>query len=362
MLNTFVINRCMVLMRKWDAGRGAAADRAGEDHLFRRRADDEPRADAASRPRQIRPLDADRHRRRRRRRARPTTSRGLRETFKTAQPALGYGLTETNAVGCGNVWSNYAAKPDSTGRPHRADGRPGDPRRRRPPARRRRARRGRDPIGRQHQGYWRDPAATAAAFTADGYFRTGDIGYLDEDDYLFIVDRKKDIIIRGGENIACPEVEAALYAHEAVAEASVFGVPDERLGEVPVAVVHLEEGGMLTARTICARRSPAGSAPFKVPAADRHLARAAAQARHRQDRQGEPARPLPGLMKQLGRFVTPRLDPGPPASDERAGGGGCRIKYRHERPSARGRCALLQALRDAAKRVLSALNRRVFLH
>ena len=62
------------------------------------------------------------------------------------------------------------------------------------------------------KGYWRNPEATAAAFTADGYLRTGDIGYLDEDGYLFIVDRKKDIIIRGGENISAAEVEAALYA------------------------------------------------------------------------------------------------------------------------------------------------------
>jgi long-chain acyl-CoA synthetase len=102
--------------------------------------------------------------------------------------------------------------------------------------------------------------------TADGYVRSGDIGYLDEDDYLFIVDRKKDIIIRGGENIACPEVEAELYAHPGVAEASVFGLPDERLGEVPVAVVYLEEGATLSEDSL--RAFVAGRlAPFKVPAA-----------------------------------------------------------------------------------------------
>jgi acyl-CoA synthetase (AMP-forming)/AMP-acid ligase II len=61
----------------------------------------------------------------------------------------------------------------------------------------------------------------------DGYFRTGDLGYLDAEGYLFIVDRKKEIIIRGGENIACIEVENAIYAHPAVAEASVFGLPHE---------------------------------------------------------------------------------------------------------------------------------------
>ncbi|MCE3543816.1 fatty acid--CoA ligase family protein, partial [Escherichia coli] len=92
------------------------------------------------------------------------------------------------------------------------------------------------------RGYWNNPAATAACITPDGFFRTGDIGYLDEDGYLFIVDRAKDIVIRGGENISCQEVEAALYTHPAVAEAAVFGLADERYGEVPGAVVHLREG------------------------------------------------------------------------------------------------------------------------
>jgi len=105
----------------------------------------------------------------------------------------------------------------------------------------------------------------AAAFTADGFLRTGDIGYFDEDGYLFIVDRKKDIIIRGGENISAAEVEAALYACPDVAEACVFGVPDERLGEVPLAVIHarpesgLDEQGL---RAFLQGRLAA----FKVPA------------------------------------------------------------------------------------------------
>ena len=113
------------------------------------------------------------------------------------------------------------------------------------------------------RGYWRNEAATKAAFTADHYFRSGDIGYLDEDGYLFIVDRKKDIIIRGGENISAAEVEAAIYAHSAVSEAAVFGIADERLGEVPAAVVWCEKGGidaqLLTAHL---EESIAG---FKVP-------------------------------------------------------------------------------------------------
>jgi long-chain acyl-CoA synthetase len=168
----------------------------------------------------------------------------LEQTFSGAQPALGYGLTETNAVGCGNFWTNYHDKPASTGRPQRpivelvilGDGD------RHLPA----GERGEIAIrsAANIRGYWRDEAATRAAFTADGYFRTGDIGYLDGDDYLFIVDRKKDIIIRGGENISAQEVEAAIYAHPAVSEAAVFGVPDERLGEVPAAVVYCEKGGV----------------------------------------------------------------------------------------------------------------------
>ena len=94
------------------------------------------------------------------------------------------------------------------------------------------------------RGSWRDEASTRAAFTADLYFRSGDVGYLDQDGYLFIVDRKKDIIIRGGENISAQEVEAAIYHHPAMSEAAVFGIPDERLGEVPAAVIYSEKGGV----------------------------------------------------------------------------------------------------------------------
>jgi acyl-CoA synthetase (AMP-forming)/AMP-acid ligase II len=111
--------------------------------------------------------------------------------------------------------------------------------------------------------YWDNPEATSAAFTSDHYVRTGDVGYLDEDGYLFIVDRKKDIIIRGGENIAAAEVEAACYACPDVAEASVFGAPDERLGEVPVAVIH-GRGGLTE---VMLRQFLDGRiAAFKIPA------------------------------------------------------------------------------------------------
>ena len=91
------------------------------------------------------------------------------------------------------------------------------------------------------KGYWRDPDATANAF-AGGWFHTGDVGLRDEDGYLFIVDRLKDMIVSGGENIAGSEVERVLYEHDAVLEAAVVGRPDDRWGEVPVAFVVLRHG------------------------------------------------------------------------------------------------------------------------
>jgi acyl-CoA synthetase (AMP-forming)/AMP-acid ligase II len=85
-------------------------------------------------------------------------------------------------------------------------------------------------------GYWRDPDAPAAAFSG-GWFHTGDIGVRDEDGYLFVVDRLKDMIVSGGENIAGSEIERVLYEHESVVEAAVVARPDDRWGEVPVAYV-----------------------------------------------------------------------------------------------------------------------------
>jgi acyl-CoA synthetase (AMP-forming)/AMP-acid ligase II len=85
--------------------------------------------------------------------------------------------------------------------------------------------------------YWNKPEATAKAISVDGWFRTGDIGKLDPDGALYILDRAKDLIIRGGENISCAEVETAIYEHPSVQECSVFAMPDERLGEVVAAAV-----------------------------------------------------------------------------------------------------------------------------
>ena len=86
------------------------------------------------------------------------------------------------------------------------------------------------------QGYWDKPTQTAQALV-DGWYRSGDLGRLDEDGYLFLVERAKDMVVTGGENVYCTEVEEALYRHAAVLEAAVFGVPDERWGEAVHAVV-----------------------------------------------------------------------------------------------------------------------------
>ena len=264
MLNSFVVARGMVIMPKWDA---AEALRLIEkerityfvgvptmslelmNHPDRGKYDLSSLTDvtAGGAPRPVAHVDR------------------LKQEFPGAQPALGYGLTETNAVGCSNFWGNYAAKPASTGRPQPpyvdlAILGPGDAHL---PA----GERGEIAIrsAANISCYWRNPEATAAAFTADHYFRTGDIGYLDEDGYLFIVDRKKDIIIRGGENISAAEVEAAIYACDGIAEAAVFGAPDDRLGEVPVAVVHRREGSGLDEKQLRDFLAPRLAA-FKVPA------------------------------------------------------------------------------------------------
>ncbi|MFJ3892044.1 long-chain fatty acid--CoA ligase [Streptomyces sp. NPDC090083] len=113
-------------------------------------------------------------------------------------------------------------------------------------------------------GYWRDEKATAAAIR-DGWFHTGDIGHVDEDGFLYIDDRKKDMIVSGGENIATPEVERVLYEHPAVLEAAVVGIDHPRWGEVPRAFVVFRPGesaGPEELREFCRARL----AKFKVPA------------------------------------------------------------------------------------------------
>jgi len=194
----------------------------------------------------------------------PEHVRRLASEMGEAKPLLGYGLTETNAVGCGIINENYVAKPLSTGPASKPlvdlailDDNGNDlPQ---------------GSVGEvcmrsvcNFEGYWNRPDATKAAFFDNGYFRSGDLGYLDADGYLFIVDRKKDIIIRGGENISCQEVEAAIYEHAEVNECAVFGLPDERLGECVGAVVWMKPGSEVTADELTSFLS-ARLAPYKVP-------------------------------------------------------------------------------------------------
>ncbi len=96
------------------------------------------------------------------------------------------------------------------------------------------------------KGYWNRPDATADAIDTEGWFHSGDVGYLDEDGFLFISDRLKDMVISGGENVYPAEVEGVLYKHEAIAEVAVIGLPDEKWGEAVTAVVALREGATLT--------------------------------------------------------------------------------------------------------------------
>ena len=114
------------------------------------------------------------------------------------------------------------------------------------------------------RGYWRDPATTDQALRG-GWLRTGDVGYLDEEGFLFITDRKKDLIIKGGENISPREIEEALYLHPAIAEAAVIGVPDPVFGEEICAVVQLAASGNATADEI-RRHIARHVTKFKVPA------------------------------------------------------------------------------------------------
>jgi fatty-acyl-CoA synthase len=101
-------------------------------------------------------------------------------------------------------------------------------------------------------GYHEDPAATAAAFTDDGWFRSGDVGYFDEDGYLFVSDRLKDMIISGGENIYPAEVEGLIMDLDDVTGVAVVGVPDQRWGEVPWAVITVRTGANVSADQISA--------------------------------------------------------------------------------------------------------------
>ena len=182
----------------------------------------------------------------------------------TKVAGVGYGLTETNAAGTNASGKLLYTKPSTAGFPtpliHEVkiideDGKE---------------------LATGDQGevcirsasnfrcYWKNEEATKESLSSDGWFRSGDVGYLDEDGFLFIKDRIKDIVIRGGENIACLEIEAVLAEHPAISEASVFGVPDERLGESLATRIALEPGQTVTEAEVSSFLEEK-IAKFKIP-------------------------------------------------------------------------------------------------
>ena len=169
------------------------------------------------------------------------------EALENGTPGTGYGLTETHGIVTANGARLYLAKPNSAGPivpildAKLVDGN-GDDLEAGPEVVGQLCVRGAIVI----KGYLNRREATAEAIR-DGWFNTGDIARVDEDGFVFIVDRAKDMVLRGGENVYCSEVEVAIYQHEAIAEAAVFGIPDDRLGEIVGAAVVLHPGAVLTA-------------------------------------------------------------------------------------------------------------------
>jgi long-chain acyl-CoA synthetase len=192
----------------------------------------------------------------------PELVKRVDKAFRKARPNIGYGMTETNAFGPQNSGDDYVRKPTSTGRvlpviELRVTDEVGNVL----------------PVGQLGEiwfrgpnlirGYWNKPRATAETIV-DGWLRSGDIGRVDEEGFVYVVDRAKDMVIRAGENVYCAEVEAALYEHPDVYEAAVFGLPHERLGEEVAAAVRAKPGRALDAddlRRVVGERLAA----FKVP-------------------------------------------------------------------------------------------------
>ncbi len=187
----------------------------------------------------------------------------LAERFPGAMASVGYGLTETNALGTLFGQEDYLDRPKSVGRPipplvkHRIVDEQGNTV-------------AKGEVGEicihspaNAGGYWNCPEESLSTFK-DGWVHTGDAGYQDEENFLYIVDRIKDIIIRGGENISCLEVEAAVYAHAEVAEAAVFSLPYERLGEIVGAAILLKPGSEIDSEQVQAFLA-SRLAAFKIP-------------------------------------------------------------------------------------------------
>jgi long-chain acyl-CoA synthetase len=113
------------------------------------------------------------------------------------------------------------------------------------------------------RGYWNRPEATAETIR-NGWLHTGDLGYLDDEGFLYVVDRIKDMVLRGGENVYCSEVEAAIFEYEGIHEVAVFGLPHDRLGEEVVAAVHPTPGTSIDLDELSAFLAER-IAPFKIP-------------------------------------------------------------------------------------------------
>ncbi len=188
--------------------------------------------------------------------------RRIKEHFPTGMPSNGYGLTETSAIAAMNVGDDYVRKPDSVGPPVpvcevRIIGSDGTDQDINTPGEL--WIKGANVI----PGYWNNQEATAASFS-NGWLHSGDVAFIDEEGYLHIVDRAKDMLIRGGENVYSPEVEGAIYEHPAVADVAVVGIPDLVLGEEVCAIIQLRPGHSLSEQELkehVAKRL----AHFKVP-------------------------------------------------------------------------------------------------
>jgi long-chain acyl-CoA synthetase len=195
----------------------------------------------------------------------PELVRRLKERFPKLQPGQGWGMTETSATATSNFAEDYERKPSSCGVPSptgevRIVGTEGTD----------------VPMGEVgelwYRGpivvrcYWNKPQATAETFV-DGWVKTGDLARVDDEGFVYIVDRAKDMLIRGGENIYCVEVENALYDHPAVMDAAVVGIPHRTLGEEPAAVVHLKPDVAATEeelRHFVAQKLAAFKVPVKI--------------------------------------------------------------------------------------------------
>ncbi|MEO8605292.1 MAG: class I adenylate-forming enzyme family protein [bacterium] len=194
----------------------------------------------------------------------PELVKRIEQSFRRGRPNIGYGMTETNAFGPGNTGDDYVRKPSSTGRVVPicemrvtdlvtgnpvASGEVGEVRFRGPHL---------------FRGYWNKPQETAEVLADDGWLHTGDLGYLDEEGFLFLVDRAKDIVIRAGENISCTEVENIVYAYPDTYECACFGLPHARLGEELAVAVYPKPGHSLDPDDL-RRHVAAHLAAFKVP-------------------------------------------------------------------------------------------------